>query len=266
MIDLTVIATADHQVRCAEAVASGVRAVGGKVTVQRGDACSTKHVCTWGWRTGQRLRAAGHEVLVMERGYLGDRFQWYSMAWNGLNGRAAFPEVPADRGARFAEHFGELLKPWKQGGDYVLLIGQVPGDAALQGRDLSPWYSEVALKAQNAYEAPVRFRPHPQALKRGIVHRPQMTEPSQGDLAEALSAALACITFNSNTGVEAALAGVPTVTVDQGSMAWDVAAHWVGQLARPSREAWAHRLAHRQWRLEEIARGDPFRHMKEFQC
>lgn len=258
MIDLTIIATAPHQLRCADAVAAGIHAVGGTARVGSEQGCKTKHVCTWGWRNGKRLRAAGHDVLVMERAYLGDRFAWYSLGWNGLNGRATFPEMPVDGGARFAEHFGDLMKPWRAGGDYVLLVGQVPGDMSLQGRDLTPWYDEAAMQAQNAYEAPVHFRPHPAAVKRGIVHRPRYTQPSTGSLAEALAGAVACVTFNSNTGVESVLAGVPTVAVDPGSMAWDVAAHRIGDLARPAREAWAHRLAHRQWLLPEIAAGKPF--------
>jgi hypothetical protein len=258
VIDLTIVATAEHQTQCGLAVADGIRAVGGTARLQRTDACSTLHVCTWGWRQGKRLRDAGHEVLVMERAYLGDRFAWYSLGWNGLNGRARFPEWPTDGGARFREHFGHLMRPWRRDGGYVLLVGQVPGDASLQGRDLSRWYSEAALRAQSAYEAEVLFRPHPAAVKRGIIHRPEYTRPSTGNLCAALDGALACITFNSNTGVEAVLAGVPTVAVDAGAMAWDVAAHRVGDFQRPAREAWAHRLAWRQWRLEEIATGKPF--------
>lgn len=188
----------------------------------------------------------------MERGYLGDRFAWTSIAWNGLNGRGTFPGYPDDS-TRFAENFE--MKPWKHDGDYVLMMGQVPGDASLRGRDLMPWYVDTAMKAQNAYEMPVKFRQHPQAARRGHRQSPKYTDPSIGDLSEALNGAAICVTFNSNSGVDAVLAGVPTVVADEGSMAWDVAAHRVGDIARPDRQAWANRLAWKQWTMQEIASG-----------
>lgn len=64
------------------------------------------------------------------------------------------------------------------------------------------------------------------------------------------------VTFNSNTGVEASFAGVPTIATDIGSMAYEVASHSVAEmLRRPDRETWAARLAWKQWRREEMASG-----------
>lgn len=256
---VTVIQRAAHNRPCAEAVASGLRRHGHVVTVQDHLRNLEKVVVIWGWGRGKHLRAAGHEVLVMERGYLGDRFNWYSLGWNGLNGFAEFPPYPHyGGGARFGREHGALLRPWRHDGDYVLLLGQVPGDAALRGEDLLPWYSKAALRAHNAYELPVKFRGHPEAIKRGYKFQPGYTEPSEGTLDEALARAFVAITYNSNSAVDAVLAGVPTVAVDQGSMAWPVAAHHIGELRRPDRTDWAARLAWKQWRLEEIARGVPF--------
>lgn len=195
----------------------------------------------------------------MERGYLGDRFQWYSMGWNGLNGHAEWPAA-IDDGSRFRQYHAALMKPWREpgSGSYVLLAGQVPGDQSLDGHDLTRWYSNTALLASQRYGLPVRFREHPVALERGYKRSPHYTEPIGGTLAEALAGAEVCITYNSNTGVEAVLAGVPTVVENRGAMAWPVAGHRVGDRVTPDREAWAHALAWKQWRLEEIARGLPF--------
>lgn len=197
----------------------------------------------------------------MERGYLGDRFSWYSLGWNGLNGNAEFRTYPRDdNGMRFHRNHGALMKPWRDGsqGRYVLLLGQVPGDAALRGQDLLPWYRTAALNAHNAYEMPVRFRNHPVAEQRGYRLNPSYTERIEGTLEEALAGAFVAVTYNSNSAVDAVLAGVPTVTVDRGSIAWDVCAHHVGSIARPDRGPWASRLAWKQWRLNEIAQGAPF--------
>jgi hypothetical protein len=253
--ELTIYAArAPHQSAHAQALAAGLRVHGIAARIERPEAPSrTAFVACWGWRYGQALRARGHEVLVMERGYVGDRFRWTSLGWNGLNGRATFrtPDDPA----RFTAHHAPLLRPWKSGGDYVLLIGQVPGDASLGGMDLSRWYEETAAHAARAYGLPVRFRPHPMAVQRGAA-RPVHAAPTLGGtLDEALAGAAIVVTFNSNTGVDAVLAGVPTVAADCGAMAWPMAGRRIGDRWTLDRADWAARLAWCQWDMSEIASG-----------
>ena len=263
--DLTIVARASHQRHCAEAIASGVRRHGGTVRIQEATQCSTHHVACWGWRKGAELRKAGHEVLVMERGYLGDRFAWYSLGWNGLNGNATF-KMPPDVGpGRFREHHG-TLRPWASvDGDYVLIVGQVPGDASLRGLDLLPWYGERAREAHHKYGKPVLFREHPEARKRGFDRRPAYTESAPCEpLEQALRKAHLVVTYNSNTGVDAIIAGVPCVAWDAGSMVYGLVPKNVGMRVMPDRTAWAERLAWTQWTLTEIARGSPF-HASHFQ-
>jgi hypothetical protein len=219
-----------------------------------GQHMAARTVACWGWRAGKMYRDRGANVLVMERGYLGDRFAWTSLGWNGLNGRARFPMLSDP--SRFEQHFGAALKSWKHGGDYVLLIGQVPGDASLGGTDLSRWYRSTAAAAARAYGLPVAFRDHPKALERGIRQIVPGATGLGGDLDSALAGAAVAMTFNSNTAVEAVLAGCPAVTLDRGSMAWPVAGHAVDELVRPDREAWAARLAWCQWSMAEIRSGE----------
>jgi hypothetical protein len=220
----------------------------------------------WGWRVGNTLRASGAEVLVMERGYVGDRFAWTSLGWNGLNGRATFPPAPEDGGARFREHHGHLLQPWREGGgEYVLLIGQVPGDASLRGRDMRPWYAECAKRAARRFRLPVVFRHHPLAPKRGGVFMVPGTSMNYGSLQDALARAAVVITFNSNTGVDSVLAGVPTVCIDRGSMAFEMCSHDIdAELVKPNRDRWAAQLAWRQWTIDEIRSGAALRVFSEF--
>ena len=217
-------------------------------------------VC-WGWREGRRLREAGHNVLVMERGYIGDRFYWTSLGWNGLNGRATW-NVPGDNGQRFEEHHGHLLKPWKQDRDgYALLIGQVRGDAALADVVIDHWYLEAAAALhRNGYK--VKFRPHPESIRRKIDGRALLQHRLHGTLEEALAGASCVVTYNSNTGVEAALAGLPVIACDEGSMAWPVATHGIDQpLVTPDRQEWCRRMAWRQWTPDEIASGFALDHV-----
>jgi hypothetical protein len=247
-MDVTIVAspTAPHQVEHAQALAEGLRRHGIRVVTGRRWPARTRTVACWGWRLGSRFRRMGHEVLVMERGYLGDRFKWASLGWNGLNGRAKFPSV--DDPSRFQRHFAHLMKPWRSGGDYALLIGQVPRDVSIRGVNMNVWYADTA----GAMGMPVRFRPHPFARAGQTVPG---TTLSQGSLQEALDGAAVTLTYNSNTGVDSVMAGVPVTVADHGSMAWPVAGR-LGEIVRPDREQWASRLAWCQWTLDEIRSGE----------
>jgi len=202
----------------------------------------------WGAPAKQSAVAqASPHLLVMERGHLPDRMHYASCGWDGLARRGRYAQVD-DGGARWRERWGQLLEPWRSGGEYVLLIGQVPGDSALGGLDVGAWIQDMVRQLVTLGRQ-VRVRPHP------MVHRPERT------LAGDLAGAALCVTFNSTAGVEAVLAGVPTVTLEEGAMAWDVTGHALDAVVRPAREAWAHALAWTSYTLEEIAAGVPWEHL-----
>lgn len=195
----------------------------------------------------------------MERAYLGNRFEWVSLGWNGLNGRATFPDID-DGGDRFRQHFGELHDQDGEG-EYALIAGQVPGDASLRGRDLDAWYADQAGHAAEVYDLPVKFRPHPIAVERKLSKPVPGTQISTDTLADDLARAAVVITYNSNTAVDAVLAGCRTVAADEGSMAYPVTDHCIGAYGTHDRETWAHRMAWKQWLLAEIADGSALEHV-----
>ncbi len=215
------------------------------------------YVC-WGWKKAVPLRARGQQVLVVERGYIGDRFAWTSLAWNGLNGRGDFCLGDDDDAhiapGRFEKLHGSLLRPWRRDGHYTLILGQVPGDQSLEGRNLLPWYRDTATIAARRFGQPILFRPHPVAVQRGL-YRTTGLDEIDGTLEAALSRAAVAITWNSNAAVDAVLAGCPAIAMDPGSMAWAVTAHKIDARLYPDRAAWANRLAWCQWSLEELKAG-----------
>ena len=218
----------------------------------------------WGyWRrdvmAAQRL--SGGRFLVLERGYLGDRKRWTSAGFDGLNGRADFCNAGAPDD-RFRKNFDGVLKPWKRNGDYVLVMGQCRYDQSVRHLRIVSWLTDAIRAIRARSELPVRFRPHPDD--------PEMPAPAgstviNGSLADGLSDAHAVVTLNSNSGVDAALAGVPVIALDRGSMAWAVAGHRAPEAIhppRPERLRWAAELAWCQWTNKEIAAGDCWTHLK----
>jgi hypothetical protein len=217
-------------------------------------------VCCWGWRHGSRLWARGHRrVLVLERGYVGDRMLWTSVGWNGLNGRAKFAQVD-DGGSRWERHFGELMQPWRERTDgYALIMGQVPSDCSVRDIYFPTWIRSVVNELRTAYpNRLIKFRPHPMAPNIRCDVRCTL-----GSLAADLSGADLVVTFNSNSGVDAVLAGVPTVAADAGSMAYPVTSHSVAApVVRPDRTAWAHAIAWAQWLPTELESGESWARLR----
>lgn len=224
----------------------------------------------WGWRRGKDFRRVNPKtpILVMERGYVGDRFHWTSLGWNGLNGRAIFPKPrETDCVARYVKEFGQLT-PWRvaQGlgvgrSGYALILGQVQGDQACIDVNLAYQYRGWAQVLQRSGWK-VRYRPHPKALRQnsGLPSRCWV----QGTLAEDLAGAAFTVSWNSNASVDSVLAGVPSVTLDKGAMAWAVTSHDINNpVTMPARTEWAAQLAWCQWQPAELSDGTAWRAVRE---
>lgn len=222
----------------------------------------TKYIACWGWRVGKSFRNAGYEVLVMERGYIGDRFKYTSLGWNGLNGHADFPAYPSDDGERFKLHGGKI-KPWKKHGEYILILGQVKGDASLKGNDITEWYYNTARQIKEKYGLPVYFRPHPESERRGGYKGVDGVQNIGGTLDEALSKALFTVAYNSNSCLDSILAGIPCYAGDRGTMAWNLCMENIDEIITPIREPIVYDIAWKQWEISEIENGKALRKIAE---
>jgi hypothetical protein len=257
-----------HQRAWGRLLAAGLRARGFEpVEIDAGAPAETRVVACWGWRVGRAYRAAldgglPHEVLVAERGYLGDRFAFTSLGWNGLNGRADFNVERFGLSPAPRRDFGVAALPWKTPRALprrVLLLGQVRGDMALRvaGIDLEAWLAVWAARWASAGSS-VAFRPHPKDA--GLrVPGAEALDPGYS-LGSQLAEADLAATVNSNSAVEAVLAGVPTVTADRGAMAWPVTSRPGAQAITPERDAWLARLTWCQWSEDELADGSAVAH------
>jgi hypothetical protein len=181
------------------------------------------------------------DFLLVDRCSFGDTNQWVSLVWNG-HGRRGDHRIPAQvSGARW-EKMGVVLHPWKQCGSRLVLCGQTETYSPRYS-SLSEWYTEVQA---------THFRPHPNGdLLPGL---PVVRDFNDCKLA---------ITLNSSVGVEAVISGIPTITMDEGAMAWDVTGHTIKDIRMPDRLPWCHALAWTQWSHDEIREGKPIAHLFE---
>lgn len=197
---------------------------------------------------------SGGSVLVCENGYVGrddaDR-QLYAMSMHGHNGSGWFPyDVDEDRLTLLHVE----LKPWQvRDGGHVLICAQ-RGIGSRTMASPSNWHEATKQRLRAMGFKDIRVRLHPGRF-----------EPAR-TLEEDLADASLCVIWSSSSGVRSLAAGIPTVYC---------APHWIlaGAAGRgleavfdPPRDSLARleafrRMAHAQWRVEEIEAGVPFARM-----
>lgn len=251
-----------HQRRAAEAFWSGLMAhAGDGDAIGYGETWMAHQdlVVVWGARKLEQARqqAPGARYLILEAGYINGpgeyvqgRLRFVSASWDAPHGRGLPPPgpCPSDRWDRLDVD----LAPWRELplNPTALVCEQIPGDPMALG----------ARFGQIAHDALVSFgdcrrRSHPVVAARAGVEQPSLLD-------DLLDCAV-CVTWNSNAAVDAVIAGVPTIALDPGSIAWAVTSHDVYRdLYFGERETWARELAYRQWTLEEIASGECWHFLK----
>lgn len=250
----------------------GCRRHGCAVEVVEGDrpvACDVGVV--WSYKFEAVKAAAGAEVgrlVYMER----SRWRMPGQArisWDDLNGRGDYcnARVPGDRWNRLPYRG---LVPWRGGaadGD-ILVCGHVQRDYTFRHVDLAAWYRDAIASARAIDPTGgdrVVFRPHP-VEARGA--DPKGVRIDRARTAEAaITAARVVVTFSSTIGVDAMIAGVPTVAMDAGSMAADVTPREI-VLDPPApdpaaRRRWADGLGYTEWTHDEIRAGLVWEHLRQ---
>ena len=227
----------------------------------------------FGNRRASRITA---DVLVLEQSYFGGQrgrqSNMASIGFNGLNGRAEFhnSNSPCDR---WIKH-GLPFEPWVTEGDYILLVGQVPEDTSHRFININQWYTEaVAWIRKQQPDCKILFRPHPaedrwKGQRRSDLSRatqiPNGVEVSSGNLQEDLKHASHVVTFNSNVGVDAVIAGRPVMAFDCGSMVYELASDLgCPNTCDETRQRWANNLAYCQWTIDEVRCGEAWSHLKK---
>lgn len=210
----------------------------------------------------EKQKEHGGKTIVLETGYIkrGDgASHYYAAGFNGLNGRADFrnERMPRDRW----DQLGVEMKPWRTEKDGVILVaGQVPWDASVQSVNFQEWLNSTICDLRKQTSREIIFRPHPKhpiAIVPGI-------ETSMLPLEQDLARAWALVTFNSNTCVDATLAGVPAIVRDRGAMTWSLGNFSVYEIENPrtpDRQEWANSIAYAQWTLDEMRRGLTWAHL-----
>jgi len=207
------------------------------------------------WQVGKRY-------LMMERGKFGDRYKMTCLGYDGNAGRADFLNAnsPSDRW----EKHGVPIDRWKRGGGVVLIMGQLHADSSVKYVNIVSWYRDTVKELRSLGVKNVLLRRHPLDASEKIDVGCEYSDIE--DLDRDLSRTRIVVTFNSTSGVNAIIAGVPVIALDKASMVWSVAAHElkaVKRPIRPDRQQWLDDLAYCQWTEAEIRSGEAWEHLKK---
>ena len=190
----------------------------------------------------------GSKRLIVVESAFQLRGEYYQVGWDGFAGYADF--MAEGMGGDRWQKLSIKQKPWRpKGTGPCVVIGQLARDTQVQDVDHIDWCQNTVAQCQEIYDE-VIFRPHP---KRDSRDKYGIDEKicDIGNLKDTLSKAQCVVTWNSTTGVDAIIAGVPVVAMDQGSMAWRLASHSLeSPLRNPSRWEWLNQLGYSQWTQE----------------
>jgi hypothetical protein len=206
----------------------------------------------WSGRFPKACAAYDH-YLLMEGGrwLAGGVGKSVSVGWNGFGGGAEFCADENDTSRR--ELFPFAPEAWRDNDQgYALLFGQVQRDFGAEDTNLAALFDAAAAFYRDA-GIKVMYRPHP-ADASG--YAPKNVKVSTGKLEKALAGARLAVSWTSTAGVDAVLAGVPSVALGQNSPARAVSADVLTlEPPTPDREPWLNWLTQTEWTYDEIAAG-----------
>lgn len=244
---------------------------------------SDLYVC-WAWKPFKRetrwemLQKAkiktGARTLVMERAYVGDRYHWVSLGYDGLNGRADFCLDRINNPNRWNTKFSNVLQPPKENSNSnkAVVLGQCRHDASVNHINFQRWV-ELKIQQLQSMGFDVYYRPHPLDVFWPDVSKYHRSPPDKQSLEELIGDAKLVVSFNSNSSVLSTIAGIPTIAEDEGAMIYktqkyksvkeyDRATPFFNETSMQSRIEFASKLAYCQWLPEEIESGEAWEHLK----
>ena len=217
------------------------------------------------------------KLLRLGRNRYSDKYGYYRVGVNGfLQDDADFnnAESRPDRWEQQSRAFDLRLKPYRQAGRHVLIVGQNPGDASLRGADIFDWMYRTAVQARRLTERPIVVRPHPvtpEKMMREFEERFMTLEgivldhPPKQSIQSVLQDCWVLLAYSSNATIDALIEGVPCITLSPANLAWPVSDHDLERIERPTlfeREQWLYDLAYAQWSPKEMRAGTVWRHLR----
>jgi hypothetical protein len=216
-----------------------------------------------------RTYLAIHDSYLMRRG----KNRYYGVTRNGVYASGEHIPIHSAPSWRWTL-LGQTLAPWRTKGKHILIADR-PYKAENGCEDIEPWIRQALPILRNITKRPIKVRTHPaqkDSIKKfdlyrdawiesgGRLNRIEYSNGSESPLEHDLLNAWTLITYNSNSSIDAVIAGIPVFT-GHPMMVDPVGNKDLQYIEYPrmeDRQPWANWLAWCQWTEEEMRRGLPW--------
>jgi len=243
------------------------------------------------------VKSTGKPYLVMEQAVFrknvnndDESKRYYRLGLNSFyydEGEFNNKNSPPDRWKILQEKLQIEIKPWRNKGDYILLLLQNTTDTSINRItiDYHKWISNTIKEISRRTSEDIVVRVHPRfvhkynlpyirsiPVKNNIVITGVASEGyniSHGGkgLQDDLDGARVVVGYNSNGLQEAVCEGIPTISLDKSSFSWPVSYRTFDVLSLPEikcdfdRTQWLYDCSYCQWTPEELNTGYPHRRL-----
>lgn len=210
---------------------------------------------------GEFHKSQGKLWLVMENGYISNinGRRYCAMDINGYNGNGLGVDLnsPSDRW----DNFDLEIKPWKETGETILVIGQF-GHQDIRYSMPYNWVDDVLARLIKITDRPIVYRPKPTRPRLPTISCSNVIVDNETKFIDQLNNAHAVVTWNSpSLSSKALFEGVPVFIEAPTCVAKKLDAGNLSDIETPRkfpREQFFYNLAYSQWSKEEIEQGLPF--------
>ena len=236
-------------------------------------------------KTKNQIIRSGKNFICCETSLLGrqkvtHKFNenWFRIGINGFLANTANFNTPMQSSLCRWEMIQELrgieVLPWKKSdGQYITICLQLPGDASLQGADISDWMLQTCRTIREHTDFPIKIRlPQLQrTFKQECIAQAtslpnvSLENGTKENLNKTIDESSFVCTFSSGMGIDAIIRGTPVYAESKASfvhsISTDITNAIAGNFNTPDRDNIFSRLAYCQWSTEEIESGAAWKHL-----
>ena len=225
------------------------------------------------------------ETPIIGRGPVTDIMQddWYRIGINGfLADTGNFNNKNCDdkRWQKIKKELDVNFLPWRGTSSHITskciqIILQLPGDASLNGIDISDWALNCVKeirKIETNRHIKIRKSQIPREYSEELINikekygNLEIYDGTKDNIINELSDTWASVTYSSGFAVDSILYGVPSITMSPSSFGYSISSNSINDLSNlkmQNRNQWINNLSYCQWSHEEIEDGLPWNHLKE---
>jgi hypothetical protein len=233
----------------------------GVCNYQKSDAANADLIVQWGVSYQNNLPTRGKKpVLILDFPYWNRRSrntdEFYKVSLNGQHPTNYVMHENHDS-TRYFETGGGEIKPWSDGGDFILLAGMGIKAARQNGYELGEWEEKAFKIIKSQTDKPVIYRPKP---GRGAprIHGTIYDDGTQS-IEKALEGAYCLVCHHGNPTVTALQMGIPIYMNGFIGAASHLARHDLSDIHNhfkpDNRQQFLNNLAHWQFSIDEIKSG-----------